>query len=151
MAEYILADQGTVDYYAGKGITLELGRAYHAPEWLRVLGLHAHRLMTPAGQMIKCRKDNQRGAHAKNNNTDTLGMEFLVEGIHNYGSFIQAIKTDWVKPIQFKNGVNVFGAWMAKHDIDIDGVVRHSDIDPARKKDPGEGFRWGDFINELNN
>ena len=150
MAEYILADKNTCDYYKAKGIHLELGRAYHAPEWLRALGLHAHRLMTPSGQMIKCRMDNQRGAHAKGHNTDTLGMEFLVEGVHTYGSFIEALKTDWVTPIELKNGINVFKAWMAKHSIGIDDVVRHSDIDPTRKKDPGEGFPWSGFINELN-
>lgn len=151
MGEYILADQNTCSYYMAKGIRLEEGRAYHAPEWLRVLGLHAHRLMTPGGQMIKCREDNQRGAHAKGHNTDTLGMEFLVEGVHTYGTFLEALKTPWVKPIQYTNGIYVFDAWMTKHDIEISDVVRHSDIDPARKKDPGEGFPWEDFINDLKN
>ena len=151
MGEYILADQGTCNYYKDKGVYLELGRAYHAPEWLRALGLHAHRLITPGGQMIKCRMDNQRGAHAKGHNTDTLGLEFLVEGVHTYASFLEALKTPWVKKPQFTSGTYVFDAWMTKHNITIDNVVRHSDIDPARKKDPGEGFPWEDFINELNN
>lgn len=150
MAEYILCDQGTYDYYKKKRIYLELGRAYHAFEWLRVIGLSAHRLITPMGQMIKCRKDKEGAAHARGHNTDTLGMEILVPGVHNYASFLDALKTPWVKPSQFTSSVYVTGAWMTKHTIEINDVVKHCDIDPTRKKDPGEGFPWEDFINELN-
>jgi len=149
MAEYIHCDEATHEYYKGKGIALELGRDYHAPEWLRVLGLSAHRLQTPTGQMIKCREDNQGAWHAKGYNTDTLGIEFLVPGVHNYQSFLEVLRTPWLTEEQFINGAYVVKSWMTKHDIGIMGVKTHAELSPDRKVDPGKGFPLEDFYNKL--
>ena len=126
------------------------GRHVHAYELLREIGLSAHRLLTPSGDMIKCREDNQGAYHAKGHNTDTLGIEILVPGVHSYASFIEAIKTPYMTSEQYRNLVYIVDSWKVKHNISKENIVRHSDIDPARKKDPGEGFPWEDFINELN-
>lgn len=121
-------------------------RSYvHAYESLRIDGLSAHRLVTPTGQMIKLREDQQGAYHALGHNTDTLGIEFLVSGAHDYESFSRAIKSDWLTAKQLENGAYIVRSWMDKWDIGIENVVGHNEIDPSRKEDPGEGFPWREF------
>src|SRR5690606_28750529 len=54
----------------------------YAPDFLLSVGLSAHALVTPDGDIIKCREDTQGAFHAKGLNTDSLGIEFLLPG-HN--------------------------------------------------------------------
>src|SRR5210317_1860024 len=68
----------------------------HATDFLEKIGLSAHALVAPSGNIYICRDDDQGAYHAKGYNTDSLGIEFLVAGHHNYGSFLETIKTDWV-------------------------------------------------------
>ena len=140
MGEYIHADKNAVDYYATHGKFLELGRDYHAPEWLRALGLSAHQLICPGGMRIKCREDNHGAWHARGFNEDSLGVEFLVRGIHTYDTFLAAIALPWVDNDQFSEGQELVRYWMETHDIRKFGVKYHSELSPGRKKDPGAGF-----------
>ena len=68
----------------------------HASDFLVKLGFSAHVLVEPSGDAIICRDDDQGGYHAKGYNTDSLGIEFLVEGHHDYGTFLEAIKADYI-------------------------------------------------------
>jgi len=119
----------------------------HAPDFLGKLGYSAHALITPTGHTIICRDPNQGAYHARGFNTDSLGIEFLVKGEHNYGSFLEMIKTDWVGPSQWQEGVSLVREWMKQYHITE--VVRHSDISPGRKVDPGTGFDWDKFQQEI--
>jgi N-acetyl-anhydromuramyl-L-alanine amidase AmpD len=88
-------------------------------------------------------------------NTYYLGPEILVEGHHNYSSFLEAIK----KPYLIGDQYEILKKWvfnkMIAHSIPLTNIVRHSDIsgkdvrpdDP--KFDPGDGFPWGDFQSDL--
>ena len=40
-------------------------------------------------------------------------------------------------------------ALMVEYNIDIKNVVRHSDIDPERKQDPGSKFPWELFKKDV--
>jgi N-acetyl-anhydromuramyl-L-alanine amidase AmpD len=125
---------------------------YHAVEWLRKLGLSAHAFVTPSGIVIKSREFSQGAYHAKGYNTNTLGVEFLVPGLHNYKSFIDAIKTPWCSENQFNAGLKLCGEWIARMSGEKDPVKvvkRHSDLDPTRKIDPGSGFNFHKFVQEL--
>ncbi len=133
----------------GEFVEVEDSRHIHAYELLRNIGLSAHRLVTPNGDMIKCREDGQGSYHAKGHNTNSLGIEFLVPGAYDYDEFIEAIKMPYLTPEQFKNGVYIVKSWMIKWDINIDNVFTHSELDPDRKQDPGIGFPFREFINEL--
>lgn len=121
----------------------------HATDFLEKIGLSAHALVSPNGIVYITRDDDQGAWHAKGYNRDTLGIEFLVEGHHNYGSFLEAIKRDYITEAQWDAGVTVVRGWVIAHNIQRDRVVRHCDISPGRKVDPGDGFKWMNFLDEV--
>lgn len=126
------------------------GRAYHAIEWLRKKKQSAHIFVTPSGTIIRSRNDNQVAWHAKaqGHNFKSLGIEFLVPGAHDYGSFLDAIKRDYLTPQQYKAGVEFCRKeWVEK--LGILHFVKHSTIDPAMKEDPGGGFNWTQFLGDI--
>jgi len=145
MGEYIHVSEEVKAHYAAKGKVLELGRDYHAPEWLRVLGYSAHNLVTPSGLVIKCRENHEGAYHAYGYNTDSLGIEFLLEGIHTYETFKAGISSEYLTSMQFGKGVEVVSKWMDDYDISMDGVVTHHSLSPNRKTDPGSGFPLEQF------
>lgn len=119
----------------------------HAVKFLDRYGLSAHALGAPDGGIYRCRSAGEIAWHARGHNTNSLGYEFLVEGEHDYASFIERIKTPYVTDAQFKAGVEQVREW-----IDLFGikrVVRHSDLSPGRKVDPGTGFPWQEFLSVL--
>lgn len=121
----------------------------YAPYFLNKIKMSAHSLITPDGDNIRCRNDNEFAYHAKGFNIDSLGMEFLVPGEHDYASFLEAIKTDgWVSEAQYQAGLYQWREWLDLHD-GLNEVSRHSDKSPGRKLDPGVGFPWKDLIRDL--
>lgn len=126
-----------------------------APNFLEKYKLSAHALIVPNGDVMICRRDDQRASHARGFNTDSLGIEFLVPGSHVYGTFIDAMKTDYATPEAWAAGVEFVSDWCEKWDIDPrdthekKGVKRHSDISPGRKLDPGAGFKWELFLDSV--
>lgn len=118
----------------------------HASDFLDKIGLSAHALVTPIGDVIICRDDDQGAYHAKGYNKDSLGIEFLVPGHHTYGTFLETIKSPWTNDEQLKAGADVVRSWVKAYDIPENRVVRHSDVSPGRKVDPGTGFPWDAFL-----
>lgn len=121
----------------------------HAPDFLDEYKLSAHALVAPNGDIYLCRDDDERAWHARGYNTDSLGIEFLVEGEHTYATFIEAIKTQYLTTDQWEAGITAVRSWIDAYDISINAIDRHSDLSPGRKVDPGEGFPWQDFLNRL--
>ena len=123
------------------------GREWHAPEFLKNIGLSAHSLITPSGVRIRCRRETQGAYHARGFNRDSLGIEVLVPGVHDYDSFIEAIKTPYMTKTQYHATVDQCREWLDEfHILSID---RHSDVDPERKHDPGDGFPWTDLLSDI--
>lgn len=120
----------------------------YAPYFIESIGLSAHAYITPSGVTIRSRSDNEVAYHAKGHNQDTLGVELLIPGEHDYGSFLEAIKNNYVTSEQYRALlILVRDNWMREYGITK--VLRHSDIDPDRKKDPGAGFPWEDFKKDI--
>ena len=119
----------------------------HATDFLEGYGLSAHALVDHTGQVFICRHDDEGAYHARGFNTNSLGIEFLVKGEHNYGSFLEAIKTDYVTADQYQAGVECVRNWKQLHKIKK--IARHSDLSPGRKVDPGSGFPWVEFMKDI--
>lgn len=116
----------------------------HAVQFLNKAGLSAHSLIAPDSINYRLRKDTERAYHAQDFNTNSLGMEFLVAGMHDYGSFLKAISEPYLTKVQYETGVAQVKEWIELWDIKK--IVRHSDISPERKVDPGIGFPWQKFL-----
>lgn len=126
------------------------GRIIGASEFLDKIGLSAHVLITPYGEQIRMRNDNQGAYHAKGFNTDSLGIEFLVPGIsRDYGKFLEDIRKPYLTFDAYHAGVAQVSEWARKYNIGRDNIKQHSKIDPERKKDPGAGFPWVQFMNDV--
>lgn len=129
------------------------GKPLHATEFLEKVGLSAHRLVDSFGNQFKCREDNQIAYHAKGHNTNTLGLEFLVPvpdviEAFDYDSFLAVMETNYTTKEMLESGKAIVREWLQNHQIR--DVVRHSDIDPKRKQDPGKGFPWMPFLHSVN-
>lgn len=120
---------------------------YFCVEWLRKMGLSAHAFVTPSAVVIRSRDDNQGAWHARGHNLDSLGIEFLVPGLHTYATFLQAINGDYLNSHELAAGVEVVRGWVADHTIEA--IRQHSQLSPDRKADPGKGFPWTKFLNDV--
>ena len=98
------------------------------------------------GVIIRSRKDEEGGYHAKGFNSNSLGVEFLVPGLHTYATFTNAIKKKYLSTAQYNAGVELVKSWIDKHEIS--NIDRHSDLSPGRKVDPGQGFPWQRFLED---
>ncbi len=124
------------------------GEMFFAHKWLEHLGYSAHALIHPNGDVMICRNTDKGAYHARGFNKNSLGIEFLVEGEHDYGTFIKAITTQkWVAPDQWAAGVELVKHWMSLYNIT--DIQRHSDLSPGRKIDPGPKFEWDKFKQEI--
>lgn len=119
---------------------------YHAVDFLRKMGLSAHAFVTPSGVIIRSREDDAGAYHAKGINTDSLGVEFLVPGVHTYTTFLDTIKRKYLTTPQYQAGVQLVLDWRVQHGIA--NIDRHSDLSPGRKSDPGKGFPWERFLQD---
>jgi N-acetyl-anhydromuramyl-L-alanine amidase AmpD len=76
--------------------------------------------------------------HAKGYNSTSIGIELLVEGEHDYWSFLEAIaKPDWVSLRQYFALKDLLIDQCELYSIEASNILGHVEVDPARKKDPG--------------
>lgn len=118
-----------------------------APDYLLRVGYSAHAIVGPDGTIYRCREDDQGAYHALGHNTDSLGIEIMVSGKHNIKSLTNAMKTKYITDNQYDALLYQCREWKKKHNITK--IVRHSDISPGRKIDPGTGFPMAQFLSDL--
>lgn len=137
------------------------GKKMYAKEFLKELKLSVHGFIKPNGEYDKMIETPGKAFHAGKSlhegvsglNSHYLGVELLVPGQHDFGSFSKAINTPGTyTQEQFDTTVKVFKFWMDKYNIPASRVVRHSDVsgDHVRgkgkgKTDPGNAFDWEAF------
>lgn len=119
----------------------------HAVQFLDSIRLSAHSLVAPDGTNFRCREDNEGAYHAKGYNINSLGMEFLVKGVHNYGSFLETIKTPYVTEEEYQTGLAQIKEWLSLWPIKK--IETHSSLSPERKVDPGTGFPMERLLNDV--
>jgi len=119
----------------------------HAVKFLDFAKLSAHSLVAPDGHEYQCRYDTEVAWHALKHNTNTLGIEFLVPGSHNMKSLVKTMDTDYVTELAYQTGLARIKFWL--NEWPIKTITRHSDIDPERKVDPGDGFPWERLMNDI--
>ena len=143
-----------------RGKVIERG-IYSASEWLTLLGLSVHGLVTVDGKYQKIVPSTRMALHAGKSkhmglnylNKHYLGVEILVEGAHTYGSFKKAIKdSECYNDEQIRTLMEVCRWWMFEYNIPMERVVLHSEVsgDDVRgegngKIDPGSGFDFSAF------
>lgn len=123
------------------------GEYLHAYDFLKTIGLSAHALICPNGDIIRSREDNQGAYHAKGFNKNSLGVEFLVPGKHDYTSFLKAMKDHYLTLDQHCAGVELLRDWCSKYEIA--SIDAHSDLSPDRKKDPGSAFPFEQILKDV--
>lgn len=141
MAEYISADQKTAQAY-----NVPAG-SYHAFQWLDICKLSAHALITPNGAIIRPKSDDEIAWHARGYNTGSLGIEYLVPGTHDYGTFSKAMEGDYLPAPAYAAGIEQMLEWIDAYNINR--IATHTELDPARKKDPGKGFPLQRLLDDI--
>lgn len=143
------------------------GEVLKAYQFLRNINLSVHAFVNPDGEVEEMHPTTRKAAHAgisfyqglHNLNTFFLGFEILIPGTNSYADFVEKIKSpDCYSLEQYKGAIELCRFWMDKYNLTHKDIVRHSDVsgDNIRgtgygKVDPGEGFNWDYFINELKN
>ncbi|WP_166040719.1 N-acetylmuramoyl-L-alanine amidase [Sphingosinicella sp. YJ22] len=106
-------------------------------------GVSAHYLVTKVGEVVRLVPEERRAWHAgrsywrglTNVNDDSIGIEIDNPGHSNgYEPFPDA---------QIDAVIRLVADIKQRHRIGRGNVVGHSDVAPARKRDPGELFPWG--------
>jgi N-acetyl-anhydromuramyl-L-alanine amidase AmpD len=141
------------------------GKKLYAKDFLKELGLSVHGFIQPDGTYDKMVASPGKAFHAGKSlhegvsglNSHYLGIELLVPGVNDYGSFSKKINQKGTySKAQFDTTVEVFKYWMKQYNIPASKVVRHSDVsgDHVRgrgkgKTDPGSAFNWNAFQKAL--
>lgn len=131
-----------------------MGERIRSPAWdgektarevLEWYGYSAHLLIHPHGVSDMMVPFDRKASHAGQWNGNSIGIEFLVPGVHTLSTFYRAIEQDYVSQKAWAEGVAQVR--YLQNAYDIRRMHRHSELD-AKKRDPGEGFRWHDFLVE---
>lgn len=127
----------------------------YAYDFLDNIGLSAHYLVSPNGEIINGPNPDKVAYHAgesewegeTNLNESFVGIEVLVAGNHNFESFVKAIaEPETFNYAQYESTSNICSDLMDVFGgITIDRILRHStvsgkDVRKDPKIDPGEGF-----------
>lgn len=147
----VQAPKRIIVHSMGYKVRVSEDNTLYAASFLNRQGYSAHMLVAPDGTPIRCRDDDEGAYHALDHNTDSLGIEILVPGEHNYSTFLEAIETEWTTPEQWNTAVEVVAYWCERWAIGTTPgqLDRHSDVDPERKSDPGAGFDWETFLADV--
>ena len=130
MGEYVRADQWT----------------RHCTHVLESLGVSAHAIVLPDGRLLTCVPSERIAHHAKGHNTDSVGIEFAVQGVWDYAGFLARIKTSWVTDAALETGIEWVAEQCRRHALGTAAITTHARLDPDRKQDPGAGFPFEDVL-----
>ena len=119
----------------------------HAVDFLKSVGFSVHAMITPDGNIIRCRDDDEGAYHARGHNVNSLGVEFLAPGEGDIFHLYRTMSDGFITPEQYKAGVHLVKRWLKKHKIEK--VSTHRYLSPGRKFDPGTGFPIKQFAKDI--
>lgn len=125
-------------------------RVYYAKDWLDHLGISVHFTIDPDAGILQHRDINSGAYHAKFNNEDTVGLEFLVPGIWYGERFRKRIETPYLNDFQYSCGV-----WLMQNVLTGLPLYAHSEVDHRYREgvkvkvDPGRGFPKDKFSADI--
>jgi N-acetylmuramoyl-L-alanine amidase len=107
----------------------------------------AHYIVLEDGRIVQCVQESKRAWHAgvgfwageADINSCSIGIEIINRG-HDWGY------PDFPRR-QIAAVTTLCRGIMLRHDLPSHRVLGHSDVSPARKKDPGEKFPWHSLAN----
>ncbi|MGN1063681.1 MAG: N-acetylmuramoyl-L-alanine amidase [Alphaproteobacteria bacterium] len=111
--------------------------------------LSAHYVIDRDGQIYRVVDESKRAWHAgvsfwhgwTDINSHAVGIEFQCPARDNVlGDF---------SPAQIEAGIALCRDLVARYHITADNIVRHSDIAPGRKIDPGDLFPFDEFVERV--
>ena len=138
-------------------LTLKAPPATWTKDWNRV---SAHYFIRPNGDIHRVLSPELKAWHAgvsewngqSGLNANSIGIELLVPGSHDYASFVNAIQHNWVASEQYDAVSWLVAQLMIQYGINLGDVRGHSEVagDDVRgagkgKVDPGGGFNWRRF------
>lgn len=110
---------------------------------LEAEALSVHYMVTPSGVILNCTPESHIAWHCRGYNTTSIGIEFLVPGVYTYREFEEEIKYPYILYSQKSAGYKLLQDLQNRYPEAK--LFRHSDLDPERKVDPGEGFPWAEL------
>lgn len=132
-------------------------------------GASAHFVVGIDGEIVQLAKPDQRAWHAGRSewgersdlNSWSVGIEFVNPGplsdnkITEYGKYWEGRATliegsQWAvyTPEQIMAGIKLC-KWLIQSDWRITEILRHSDVSPGRKIDPGPAFPYESFVSSV--
>ena len=107
----------------------------------------AHYVVLEDGRVVQCVPESKRAWHAgvgywagqEDINSCSIGIEIINRG-HDWGYPDYPLR-------QIAAVITLCRGIMLRHDLPAHRVLGHSDVSPARKKDPGEKFPWHSLAN----
>jgi N-acetyl-anhydromuramoyl-L-alanine amidase len=132
MAEWVKGDEGI----------------YYCLDWLNKLELSVHAYCLPDGRIIQSVDPDHVAFHAAEFNNCSIGMEFIVLGVHNYDTFLNQINDPLHSPFtqaQYQSGGWWYSQMAETYGLDYNAIKSHQEIAPNRKPDPGNAFKWNTF------
>ncbi len=113
----------------------ETGQVLYAPHWIEFLKLSVHVFVTPDARIIESFSPLIKGAHAAPFNSGSVGLEFLVPGVHQRPSLRAAmLKPDCITMAQL--GAAAAWCWNKGEEHSISRWSTHHILVPKRKVDP---------------
>jgi N-acetyl-anhydromuramyl-L-alanine amidase AmpD len=140
------APEGIIVHSMADRITWD-GYNHAAEDFLDEIGLSAHSLISVNGDNIRMRGDNELAYHAKQYNSQALGIEFRVPGVISYADFLEKIKTPYLSEAAYWAGLEQILTWFATIPS-LKWIRPHEDLDSG-KFDPGAGFPWEQMMDDL--
>lgn len=133
----------------GEWVRGDDGVIRHCTDLLRELELSVHGFCLPDGRIVESVAIGRVARHARDYNDRSIGLEFVVEGLHDEDSLTRAmanVDASPYRPVQYEAAARWFRCHADALALDASCFRTHGELDPQRKTDPGAAFDHDAFL-----